>query len=137
MMLIVLFFFLMIRRPPRSTRTDTLFPYTTLFRSWDGTGGAVAKPVALVGKGVTFDSGGISIKPAAGMEEMKWDMGGAGAVAGEMKALALRKAKAHVVGIFGLVENMPSGLSQRPGDVAHRLSGQPNEGDNTEPERRP
>ena len=66
-----------------------------------------SKSVALVGKGVTFDTGGISIKPAAGMEDMKWDMGGAGAVAGAMTALAGRKAKANVIGICGLVENMP------------------------------
>src|SRR3546814_5088388 len=77
-------------------------PARLLAMRWDGSGGAVKKPVALIGKGVTFDTGGISIKPAAGMEEMKWDMGGAGAVAGAMKALALRKARAHVVGICGL-----------------------------------
>src|SRR3546814_7226305 len=70
-------------------------PARLLAMRWDGSGGAVKKPVALIGKGVTFDTGGISIKPAAGMEEMKWDMGGAGAVAGAMKALALRKARAH------------------------------------------
>ena len=72
-----------------------------------------------VGKGVTFDTGGISIKPAAGMEDMKWDMGGAGAVAGAMKALAARKAKANVVGVCGLVENMPDGNAQRPGRRRH------------------
>ena len=66
-------------------------------------------PVAFVGKGVTFDTGGISIKPSGGMEMMKWDMGGSAAVIGAMKALAGRKAKAHVVGVVGLVENMPSG----------------------------
>ncbi|MDE0947110.1 MAG: hypothetical protein OSA39_09765, partial [Sphingobium sp.] len=90
-----------------------------LAMEWDGTGGTAAKPVVFVGKGVTFDTGGISIKPAAGMEDMKWDMGGAGAVAGAMKALAGRKAKAHVVGICGLVENMPDGNAQRPGDITH------------------
>ena len=103
---------------------------------WDGTGGAVKKPLALVGKGVTFDTGGISIKPAAGMEDMKWDMGGAGAVAGTMLALAARKAKAHVVGVCGLVENMPSGTAQRPGDVVTSMSGQTIEVINTDAEGR-
>jgi leucyl aminopeptidase len=94
------------------------------------------QPVAFVGKGVTFDTGGISIKPAAGMEAMKWDMGGAGAVAGALKALALRKAKANVVGICGLVENMPSGSAQRPGDVVTTMSGQTVEVINTDAEGR-
>jgi leucyl aminopeptidase len=98
--------------------------------------GAEAEPVALVGKGVTFDTGGISIKPAAGMEDMKWDMGGAGAVAGAMKALALRKAKAHVIGVCGLVENMPDGGAQRPGDVVTSMSGQTIEVINTDAEGR-
>jgi len=98
--------------------------------------GADTEPVALVGKGVTFDTGGISIKPAAGMEDMKWDMGGAGAVAGAMKALALRKAKAHVVGICGLVENMPDGNAQRPGDIVTSMSGQTIEVINTDAEGR-
>ncbi|MBK5263694.1 MAG: leucyl aminopeptidase, partial [Alphaproteobacteria bacterium] len=95
-----------------------------------------SKPVALVGKGVTFDTGGISIKPAAGMEDMKWDMGGAGAVAGMMKALAGRKAKAHVVGVCGLVENMPGGNAQRPGDIVTSMSGQTIEVINTDAEGR-
>lgn len=100
-------------------------------------GGAKDKaPVALVGKGVTFDTGGISIKPAAGMEEMKWDMGGAGAVAGAMKAIAGRKAKANVVGLVGLVENMPDGNAQRPGDVVTTMSGQTVEVINTDAEGR-
>jgi leucyl aminopeptidase len=94
------------------------------------------KPVAFVGKGVTFDSGGISIKPAAGMEDMKWDMGGAGAVAGAMLALVRRKARAHVVGICGLVENMPDGNAQRPGDVVTSMSGQTVEVINTDAEGR-
>jgi leucyl aminopeptidase len=81
-------------------------------------------PVAFIGKGVTFDTGGISIKPASGMEDMKGDMAGAACVAGVMKAVALRKAKANVVGIIGLVENMPSGSAQRPGDIVKSLSGQ-------------
>ncbi|PZU61131.1 MAG: leucyl aminopeptidase [Sphingobium sp.] len=103
---------------------------------WDGTGGAQEKPLVLIGKGVTFDTGGISIKPAAGMEDMKWDMGGAGAVAGTMKALAGRKAKAHVVGICGLVENMPDGNAQRPGDIVTSMSGQTIEVINTDAEGR-
>jgi leucyl aminopeptidase len=100
-------------------------------------GGAAGKaPVAVVGKGVCFDSGGISIKPAAGMEDMKWDMGGAGAVAGLMKALALRKAKVNVVGVLGLVENMPDGNAQRPSDVVKSMSGQTIEIINTDAEGR-
>jgi leucyl aminopeptidase len=98
--------------------------------------GSDADPVALVGKGVTFDTGGISIKPAAGMEDMKWDMGGAGAVAGAMKALALRKAEAHVIGVCGLVENMPDGNAQRPGDIVTSMSGQTIEVINTDAEGR-
>lgn len=107
-----------------------------LVMTWDGTGGAQAKPVVFVGKGVTFDTGGISLKPPAGMEDMKWDMGGAGAVAGTMLALASRKAKAHVVGICGLVENMPDGNAQRPGDVVTSMSGQTIEVINTDAEGR-
>ncbi|MFY9287629.1 MAG: leucyl aminopeptidase [Alphaproteobacteria bacterium] len=94
------------------------------------------KPVVFVGKGVTFDTGGISIKPAGGMEDMKWDMGGAGAVIGAMKALAGRKAKANVIGIVGLVENMPSGNAQRPGDIVTTMSGQTVEVINTDAEGR-
>ncbi|HYZ48870.1 MAG TPA: leucyl aminopeptidase [Sphingomonas sp.] len=107
-----------------------------LVMRWDGTGGAQPDPVALVGKGVTFDTGGISLKPGPGMEDMKWDMGGAGAVAGAMKALALRKAKAHVVGVCGLVENMPDGNAQRPGDIVTSMSGQTIEILNTDAEGR-
>ncbi|MGN6057419.1 MAG: leucyl aminopeptidase [Sphingomicrobium sp.] len=106
-----------------------------LILKWNG-GGSGDQAVAFVGKGVTFDTGGISIKPAAGMEAMKWDMGGAGAVAGAMKALALRKAKANVVGICGLVENMPGGNAQRPGDVVTTMSGQTVEVINTDAEGR-
>ena len=83
-----------------------------------------AKPLAFIGKGVTFDTGGISIKPAAGMEDMKGDMGGAACVAGLMMALAKRKAKVNAVGAIGLVENMPDGKAQRPGDVVTSMSGQ-------------
>jgi leucyl aminopeptidase len=103
---------------------------------WDGTGGTVAEPIALVGKGVTFDSGGLSLKPGPGMEDMKWDMGGAGAVAGAMKTLALRRARAHVVGVVGLVENMPDGNAQRPGDIVRSMSGQTIEILNTDAEGR-
>jgi len=85
---------------------------------------------------VTFDTGGISIKPAAGMEAMKWDMGGAGAVVGAFKALALRKAKANLIGVCGLVENMPGGNAQRPGDVVTTMSGQTVEVINTDAEGR-
>ena len=106
-----------------------------LIMRWDG-GDAGKAPVAFVGKGVTFDSGGISLKPGAGMEDMKWDMGGAGAVAGVMKTLALRKAKANVIGVCGLVENMPDGLAQRPGDVVTSMSGQTVEVINTDAEGR-
>ena len=106
-----------------------------LVMSWNG-GKAGATPTVFVGKGVTFDTGGISIKPAQGMESMKWDMGGAGAVAGAMKALAGRKAKANVVGICGLVENMPDGNAQRPGDVVTTMSGQTVEVINTDAEGR-
>jgi leucyl aminopeptidase len=93
-------------------------------------------PVALIGKGVCFDSGGLSIKPAAGMEEMKWDMGGAGAVFGAMETLARRRAKANVVGVLGLTENMPSGTAQRPGDVVTAMSGLTIEVVNTDAEGR-
>ena len=110
-------------------------PARLLVLEWNG-GKAGAKPTAFVGKGVTFDTGGISIKPAAGMEDMKWDMGGAGAVAGAMLALAGRKAKANVVGICGLVENMPDGNAQRPGDVVTSMSGLTIEVINTDAEGR-
>lgn len=95
-----------------------------------------AKPVALIGKGVTFDTGGISIKPAQGMEEMKWDMGGSAAVIGTMRALAARGAKVNAVGVVGLVENMPDGNAQRPGDVVTSMSGQTIEVLNTDAEGR-
>ena len=95
-----------------------------------------AAPLAFIGKGVTFDSGGISIKPAAGMEDMKWDMAGAGAVVGAIAAIAGRKAKVDVVGLVGLVENMPSGTAQRPGDVVTTASGLTVEIINTDAEGR-
>ena len=102
---------------------------------WRG-GARGAKPVAFVGKGVTFDTGGISIKPAQGMEDMKWDMGGSAAVIGVMRALAGRKAKVNAVGVVGLAENMPSGTAQRPGDVVRSMSGQTIEVLNTDAEGR-
>lgn len=107
---------------------------------WNGASGSARKskdkPVVFVGKGVTFDTGGISIKPAAGMEDMKWDMAGAGTVIGLMAALAGRKAKVDAVGLVGLVENMPSGGAQRPGDVVTSYSGQTIEVINTDAEGR-
>jgi leucyl aminopeptidase len=104
---------------------------------WNGAPeGSTDKPVAFIGKGVTFDSGGISIKPAAGMEDMKWDMAGAGAVVGVMAALAGRRARVDAVGLVGLVENMPSGTAQRPGDVVRTASGQTVEIINTDAEGR-
>ncbi len=93
-------------------------------------------PVALIGKGVTFDTGGISLKPAGGMEDMKWDMGGAGAVTGAMRLIAGRKAKANVVAVCALVENMPDGNATRPGDVVKSMSGQTVEVINTDAEGR-
>jgi leucyl aminopeptidase len=103
---------------------------------WNGAADKNAQPIAFVGKGVCFDTGGISIKPAENMEDMKWDMGGAGAVAGLMHVLAGRKAKVNAVGILGLVENMPDGNAQRPGDVVTSMSGQTIEIINTDAEGR-
>ena len=102
---------------------------------WNG-GRRGDKPVAFVGKGVTFDTGGISLKPGPGMGEMKWDMGGSGTVIGLMKALAGRKAKVNAVGVVGLVENMPDGDAQRPGDIVTSMSGQTIEILNTDAEGR-
>jgi leucyl aminopeptidase len=102
---------------------------------WMG-GKKTDKPVAFVGKGVTFDTGGISIKPSANMGDMKYDMGGSGTVVGLMKALAGRKAKANVIGVIGLVENMPDGDAIRPGDVLTSMSGQTIEVLNTDAEGR-
>lgn len=99
-------------------------------------GGGDESPFALVGKGVVFDTGGISLKPAGGMEDMTMDMGGAGVVAGVMRTLALRKAKANVVGLVGLVENMPDGKAQRPGDVVTSMKGDTIEVINTDAEGR-
>lgn len=107
-------------------------PRTVVMR-WNG-GKEGDAPVAFIGKGVTFDSGGISIKPAAGMEDMKWDMAGAATVTGLMASLALRKAPVNAVGVVGLVENMVSGTAQRPGDVVRSASGQTIEVLNTDAE---
>ena len=103
---------------------------------WNGARSKRAKPIAVVGKGVCFDSGGISIKPSAGMEDMKGDMGGAACVVGLMHVLAARKAKINVVGIVGLVENMPDGEAIRPGDIITSMSGQTIEIVNTDAEGR-
>ena len=103
---------------------------------WNGAADKTAQPIAFVGKGVCFDTGGISIKPAENMEDMKWDMGGAGTVAGLMHVLAGRKAKVNAIGILGLVENMPDGNSYRPGDVLTSMSGQTIEVVNTDAEGR-
>jgi leucyl aminopeptidase len=104
---------------------------------WHGAGaGGQAAPLAFIGKGVTFDTGGISIKPAAGMGEMKWDMAGSAVVIGLMRLLAARRARVNAVGVVGLVENMPSGTAQRPGDIVTSMSGQTIEVLNTDAEGR-
>lgn len=110
-------------------------PSKVVVMQWKG-GPSDTAPFALVGKGVCFDTGGISIKPAGGMEEMTMDMGGAAVVAGVMRTLALRKAKANVVGLVGLVENMPDGRAQRPGDVVRSMKGDTIEVINTDAEGR-
>jgi leucyl aminopeptidase len=115
-------------------------PSRLVVMEWHGAkpaGDAESKrPLAFVGKGVTFDTGGISIKPAAGMGEMKWDMAGSAVVIGLMRLLAARKARVNAVGIAGLVENMPSGTAQRPGDIVASMSGQTIEVLNTDAEGR-
>jgi hypothetical protein len=105
-----------------SVGQGSIRPSRLIAMEWMG-GAEGAAPLMLIGKGVTFDTGGISLKPAAGMEDMRNDMGGAGAVAGAMRAIAGRKAKANVVGVCGLVENMPSDRATRPGDVVTSMSG--------------
>jgi leucyl aminopeptidase len=110
-------------------------PGRTVIMRWNG-GKRGDQPVAFIGKGVCFDTGGISIKPAGSMEDMKGDMGGAACVVGLMQALAARKAKANVVGAIGLVENMPDGNAQRPGDIVTSMSGQTIEIINTDAEGR-
>ena len=109
-------------------------PSKVVVMEWSG--GGDEAPLALIGKGVVFDTGGISLKPAGGMEDMTMDMGGAGTVAGVMKAIAMRKAKANVVGLVGLVENMPDGRAQRPGDVVTSMKGDTVEVINTDAEGR-
>ncbi|MEM6914795.1 MAG: leucyl aminopeptidase, partial [Pseudomonadota bacterium] len=109
-------------------------PSKVVVMQWNG--GGDEKPLALIGKGVVFDTGGISLKPAGGMEDMTMDMGGAGTVSGVMRTLALRKAKANVVGLVGLVENMPSSTAQRPGDVVTTMKGDTVEVINTDAEGR-
>jgi leucyl aminopeptidase len=111
-------------------------PARIMIMKWNGSSDKKQRPISFIGKGVTFDTGGISIKPSGGMEDMKWDMGGAGVVAGLMYTLALRKAKTNVVGAVGLVENMPDGNAQRPGDVVKSMSGQTIEVLNTDAEGR-
>ena len=111
-------------------------PARVMIMRWNGSNDKKQPPIAFIGKGVTFDTGGISIKPSGGMEDMKWDMGGAGVVAGLMYTLALRKSKANVVGAVGLVENMPDGNAQRPGDIVKSMSGQTIEVLNTDAEGR-
>ena len=111
-------------------------PARVLVMKWKGSKPSFKKPLAFVGKGVTFDTGGISLKPSGGMEDMKWDMGGAAVVSGLMYALALRKAEVNAIGIVGLVENMPDGNAQRPGDIVTSMSGQTIEVLNTDAEGR-
>lgn len=113
----------------------SITPSKVAIMEWNG-GKKGDAPLALIGKGVVFDTGGISLKPAAGMEDMTMDMGGAGVVAGVMRALALRKAKANVVGLVGLVENMPSDRATRPGDVVTSMKGDTVEIINTDAEGR-
>ena len=103
---------------------------------WNGAKNNFGKPLAFVGKGVCFDTGGISLKPAKFMEEMKYDMGGSAVVVGLMKSLALRKAKVNAIGVVGLVENMPDGNAQRPGDIVKSYSGKTIEVLNTDAEGR-
>jgi leucyl aminopeptidase len=111
-------------------------PARVVVMQWHGAAGKRGKPVCFVGKGVVFDTGGISIKPAGGMEDMKGDMAGAACVTGLMQAFAERKAKVNAVGLIGLVENMPSGTAQRPGDIVTSMSGQTIEVLNTDAEGR-
>lgn len=111
-------------------------PARVAIMQWNGAKSKRSKPVAFVGKGVVFDTGGISIKPSAGMEDMKGDMGGAACVAGVMRALAERNAPVNAVGLLGLVENMPSGSAIRPGDIVTSMSGQTVEILNTDAEGR-
>jgi len=111
-------------------------PPRLVVMEWRGASSRRKAPIAFCGKGVTFDTGGISLKPGPGMEDMKWDMAGAGAVLGAMAALAGRKARVNAVGVVGLVENMPDGNAQRPGDIVKTMSGRTIEVLNTDAEGR-
>jgi leucyl aminopeptidase len=108
----------------------------TVLMEWNGAKSKTKSPIAFIGKGVTFDTGGINLKPSSNIADMKYDMGGAGVVTGLMHALASRKAKVNIIGAIGLVENMPSGSAQRPSDVVTSMSGQTIEVDNTDAEGR-
>jgi leucyl aminopeptidase len=119
-----------------SVAQGSVRPARVAVMQWHGAKSKRSKPLAFVGKGVVFDAGGISIKPSAGMEDMKGDMGGAAAVVGVMIALAERKAPVNAVGIIGIVENMPSGSAIRPGDIVVSMSGQTVENLNTDAEGR-
>jgi leucyl aminopeptidase len=119
-----------------SVAQGSVRPARVAVMQWHGAKSKRAKPLAFIGKGVVFDTGGISIKPAAGMEDMKGDMGGAACVVGLMYALAERKAPVNAVGIIGIVENMPSGSAIRPGDIVTSMSGQTVENLNTDAEGR-
>jgi leucyl aminopeptidase len=115
----------------RGSRKDS----QVVVMEWSG-GKKDNKPMAFIGKGVCFDSGGLSLKPAKSMEDMKWDMGGAATVTGLLKTVALSKTKLNILGVIGLVENMPDGDAQRPGDVVNSVSGQTIEVLNTDAEGR-
>ncbi|WP_295559133.1 leucyl aminopeptidase [uncultured Hyphomicrobium sp.] len=119
-----------------SVAQGSVRPARVAIMQWHGAKSKRTKPLAFVGKGVVFDTGGISIKPSAGMEDMKGDMGGAAAVTGLMVALAERKAPVNAIGAIGIVENMPSGSATRPGDIVVSLSGQTVENLNTDAEGR-
>jgi leucyl aminopeptidase len=119
-----------------SVAQGSVRPARVAIMQWHGAKSKRAKPLAFVGKGVVFDTGGISIKPASGMEDMKGDMGGAAAVVGLMVALAKRKAPVNAVGMIGIVENMPSGSATRPGDIVVSMSGLTVENLNTDAEGR-
>lgn len=120
----------------RGVAQGSVFPPYLVILQWKGDTDASRPPVAFVGKGITFDSGGLSLKPSAGMETMKGDMGGAAAVAGVLRLLASRKAPVNALGVIALAENMPSGHAQRPGDVVTSASGQTIEILNTDAEGR-
>src|SRR5262249_22680639 len=107
-----------------SVAQGSVRPARVAVMQWHGAKSKRAKPLAYIGKGVVFDTGGLSMKPAAGMEDMKGDMGGAACVTGLMYTLAERKAHVNAVGIIGIVENMPSGSAIRPGDIVTSMSGQ-------------